>query len=193
MTLVRRIVSEKRRLIYPLIGAVIVNAALFGAVVYPLSLKVANGERDAQAAATARATARADYEAARATVTGKESADKELKTFYGAVLPPDLSAARRIIYDKIDTLSASTNVKLGQRTWDGRQERGSELGRLAAAVVLTGEYRNIRRFIYELETAPEFLILENVALSQGQERDQGLNVIVRVATYFRTSGEGHGN
>jgi hypothetical protein len=28
-------------------------------------------------------------------------------------------------------------------------------------------------------------VLENVALSQGQERDQRLNVTLRVATYFR--------
>ena len=30
--------------------------------------------------------------------------------------------------------------------------------------LLSGEYRNIRRFIHELETAPEFLVLENVQL-----------------------------
>ena len=58
MTLLRRILVEKRRLIYPLIAALILNAALFAAVVYPLSLKVANGERDANAARE-RARARA--------------------------------------------------------------------------------------------------------------------------------------
>ena len=39
--------------------------------------------------------------------------------------------------------------------------------------------------------APEFLILENVALSQGAERDRGLNVIVKVATYFRIGTDGN--
>ena len=28
---------------------------------------------------------------------------------------------------------------------------------------LEGDYREIRRFIYRLETAPEFVVLENVA------------------------------
>jgi len=185
MTLLRRIFAEKRRFINPLVGALVLNAALFVAVVYPLSLKVANGERDAKAAADARAAAQADYEAARATVSGKKSADEELKKFYGAVLPPDQSAARRIMYGTIDKLVTTTNVRPGQQTFEVKQAKGSDLGKLTATVVLIGEYRNIRRLIYELETSPEFLILENVALSQGQERDRGLNVVVKVATYFR--------
>ena len=191
MTLIRRILAEKRRFIYPLVGALIVNAALFIAVVYPLSLKVANGERDANAASTARARAKGEYEAARATVVGKDSADAELKKFYGAVLPPDQSAARRVVFGKIEKLAASSGVKQGPETQDVSEPRDSELSKLTVTVVLFGDYRNIRRFIYELETAPEFLVLENMALAQGQAREQGLNVTLKVATYFRTEGNGN--
>jgi Tfp pilus assembly protein PilO len=191
MTIFRRVMAEKRGLIYPLIGAVLLNAAVFIAVVYPLSRKVANGERDAQAAARARATAQAEFDRARATVSGKASADAELKKFYSAVLPPDQSAARRIIYGKIDKLASTANVKPGQETFAPSQERDSQLGKLTATVVLMGEYRNIRRFIHDLETAPEFLILENVALSQASERDRGLTVVVKVATYYRIGTDGN--
>lgn len=191
MTQFRRVLAEKRGPIYPLVAAVLLNAALFIAVVYPLSLKVANGERDALAAANARKAAQAEYDAARATVTGKASADSELKKFYTAVLPPDLSAARRIVYAKMDKLASTANVTPGRRDLEETQERGSDLGKLTATVVLMGEYRNIRRFIHDLETAPDFMILENVALSQGSERDQGLTVIVKVATYFRTATDGN--
>jgi Tfp pilus assembly protein PilO len=191
MTLFRRVLAEKRGLIYPLVGALLVNAALFIAVVYPLSLKVANGERDAQAAASARRAAQAENDAARATVSGKKSADEELKKFYSAVLPPDQSAARRIVYAKVDMLASAANLKQGQTGIDPTQERGSQLGKLTATVVLTGEYRNIRKFIHDLETAPEFLIIENVALSQGTERDRGLTVIVKLATYYRIGSDGN--
>jgi len=187
----RRVLAEKRGLIYPLVGAVLLNAALFIAVVYPLSLKVANGERDALAATTARRAAQAEYDAARATVTGKASADDELKKFYSAVLPPDLSAARRIVYAKMDKMASTANVTPGRRDLEETQERGSELGKLTATVVLMGEYRNIRRFIHDLETATDFMILENVALSQGSERDRGLTVTVKVATYFRIATDGN--
>jgi Tfp pilus assembly protein PilO len=191
MTLLRRIFAEKQRLIYPLIGVVLVNLALFVAVVYPLSLKVANGERDAQNAASARRSAQAEYDAARATATGKVTADAELKKFYSAVLPQDLSAARRLLYAKIDKLESSSNVRPGRKDFEETQERGSQLGKLTANVVLTGEYRDIRRFIHDLETAPEFLVIENVAVSQGSERERGLTVAVKVATYFRMGNDGN--
>jgi Tfp pilus assembly protein PilO len=191
VTTFSRIRAEKRRLIYPLVVAVLLNAALFIAVVYPLSLKVANGEADAQAAARARMTAQTEYDAARATVAGKKSADEELKKFYSVVLPPDQSAARRIVYAKVDALASAANLQQGQKGIDPTHERDSRLGKLTATVVLTGEYRNIRKFIHDLETAPEFLIIENVALSQGNERDRGLTVSVKLATYFRVGTDGN--
>ncbi len=190
MTLTRRILDEKRRFIYPLVAAVILNAAVFVAVVYPLSMKVAGGEAQASAAASALADAHRNYEAARATVTGKDAADKELKKFYGAVLPPDQSEARRLL-SKVDDLAAAAGVTKNRSALEVTQERGSELGKLTATVTLTGDYRNIRRLIYALETSPDFLILESVVVVQGSERDQGLNVTATVATYFRMGG--HGN
>jgi hypothetical protein len=191
MTLARRILTEKRHLIYPLVGVLLLNAAVFGAIVYPLSLKVANGERDAQAAATARRTARADYEAAMATVTGKASADGELKKFYDAVLPPDASAARRIVYGRVETLASTVNVKPLRESFEITQEKGSDLAKWTAQIALVGEYRNIRKLIYELETAPEFLVLENVTVAQGDERTPGLNVTVKISTYFRAASNGN--
>jgi Tfp pilus assembly protein PilO len=191
MTLVRRILVEKRRFIYPLAAVLVVNAALYAAVVYPLSLTVANGERDANVESITRARAKAAYDEAHATVVGKATADDELKKFYSAVLPPDQSAARRALFGTIEKLASSAGVKLGQETQDRDQQRDSELNKVTANVVLFGDYRNIRRFIYELETAPEFLVLENVALTQGREREQGLTVTLRVATYFRAEGNGN--
>jgi Tfp pilus assembly protein PilO len=190
MTLLRRIFAEKRQFIYPLVGAIIVNAALFAAVVYPLSLRVANGERSAQEAANAKAAAQADYQAVNATIEGKNSADVELKKFYGAVLPPDLSAARRLLFGKVESVSSSSGVSFIDQTSEPSRERGSDLAKLTATVVLVGDYRNIRRFIHDLETSPDFVVLENVALSQGQERDQRLNVVIKVATYYRAEGDG---
>ena len=55
---------------------------------------------------------------------------------------------------------------------------------------LSGEYRNIRRFIHALETAPEFLVLENVELSQGETEGRDLNVLVQIATYYRAEANG---
>lgn len=190
MSLARRILDEKRRLIYPIAGVLLINAAVFAAVVYPLSLKVAAGEQSANAAALELTAARKDYESARATVAGKAAADAELKKFYGAVLPPDDSAARRITYLQIYQLAKKANLNYERAANEVTRERDSTLGKLTTTVALSGEYRNIRRFIHELETAPDFLILENVAVSQGTENGTGLNVTVRVATYYQAGGDG---
>ena len=63
--------------------------------------------------------------------------------------------------------------------------RDSQLTQLKIELELAGSYSGIRSFVHSLETSPEFVVLENVALSQGQERDQRLNVVLRLATYFR--------
>jgi Tfp pilus assembly protein PilO len=70
------------------------------------------------------------------------------------------------------------------------QERDSSLGKLSTELTLSGQYKDIRRFIYELEAAPEFLILETVSLSQGTDSSNGLNVTVKVATYYQAGGNG---
>ena len=44
---------------------------------------------------------------------------------------------------------------------------------------LSGDYANIRRFIHQLETAPEFLVLESVIVTQTQEGERRLNVTAR--------------
>jgi Tfp pilus assembly protein PilO len=190
MSLARRILEEKRRLIYPVVAVLLINAAVFAAVVYPLSVKVSAGEQSAQAAARELSAARRDYESARATVAGKAAADAELKKFYGAVLPPDDSAARRITYLQIYQLAKKANLDYERAANEVTRERDSTLGKLTTTVALSGEYRNIRRFIHELETAPDFLILENVAVSQGTESGTALNVTVRVATYYQAGSDG---
>ena len=190
MSLSQRIFQEKRRLIYPLVVVLIVNVAIFAAVVYPLSLKVAAADRTAQTASIAAMSARREFDTAKNTVTGKAAADAELKKFYGEVLPPDQSAARRITSLQIAQLAKKTNVNDERATSEVTQERDSSLGKLSTEITLSGQYRDIRRFIYELEAAPEFLILETVSLSQGSDASSGLNVTVKVATYYQAGGDG---
>ena len=187
----RRILREKQRLIWPLVLVLIANAVVFAIVVYPLSQKVALGQQEADAATLALNSARRDYANARATVTGKAQADSELKKSYGDVLPPDLSGARRITYLPIDQLAREANLRVVRQTSDTMPIRESSLSRFTQTAVLTGEYRNIRRFIYQVETRPEFIVIENVDLSQSEnETSRGITVTLQIATYFRTGGDG---
>jgi len=187
----RRILREKQRLIWPLALVLIANAAVFAIVVYPLASKVASGQEEANAATLALNNARRDYANARATVTGKSQADAELKKFYSDVLPPDLSGARRITYLPIGQLAQEANLRVERQTSDVAPIRESSLSRFTQTAVLTGDYRDIRRFIYKLETRPEFVVIENVDLSQNEnETSRGITVTLQIATYFRTGGDG---
>ena len=191
MTPTRRIFAEKRRYIYPIVGALLLNVVLLAVVVYPLSKKVQGGELTAQQAQLAHAAANKDFQAARATVTGKSSADGELKKFYSAVLPTDMSQARRTMF-KVSELARNANLAHGRAATKVSQDRDSSLGKLTTELTLTGQYRDIRQFIYDLETSPEFLVLEHVGLSsQGTEGGGALRMDVRVATYYRAGTNDH--
>jgi hypothetical protein len=108
------------------------------------------------------------------------------------VLPPDLSGARRITYLPIVELADETNLNIERQSWDYASIRDSSLSKLTLAAGLTGEYRDIRRFIYELETRPEFIAIENVELSQREnDASSGIAVTLQIATYFRTGGDGN--
>lgn len=185
-----RVFQEKRTLIWPVAIALILNLAVYAIVVYPLSQKVAGGEQAAQASATALSGARRDYAAARATVAGKGQADIELQKFYSDVLPPDVSGARRITFLRIEQLATQAGLRLERETSSPQVQRDSTLAKFTYTASLSGEYRNVRRFIHDLETAPEFLVLQNVQLSQTDAEDRALNVSVQIATYYRTGGNG---
>ena len=191
MTTARRALTEKRSLILPIAIALLVNLALYAIVVYPLSKKVAGGEQEAEAAAAALNAARRDHAAARATVAGKAQADEELQKFYRDVLPPDVDAARRITFLRIEQLAQQCNLRVERQNSDSQPQRDSHLTKYTYRASLSGEYRNIRRFIHELETAPEFLVLENVELSQSEVANRGLNVNVEIATYYRSGANGN--
>jgi len=187
-----RILSEKRRLIWPLAIVLVANAAVFALVVYPLSQKVALGQQDADVATLALNNARRDYANARATVTGKSQADTELQRFYGDVLPPDMSGARRITNLPISQLANEANLIVNRQTSQTVAIRDSGLSRFTQTAVLTGAYRDIRQFIYRLETRPEFIVIENVDLTQNENDESGgITVTLEIATYYRTGGNGN--
>jgi len=188
---VRRIVQENRRVVYILTAALVINAALYALVVYPLSQRVTSGEQEAGESTRALVAARKTFDSARGTVTGKKEADAELVKFYEEVLPPDLSGARRVLYPRLDQLARKANLTLGAYRFHLDANPIGDLRKITMTMNLTGDYSSVRRFIHELETAPEFLVLESVAVTAASEGDRRLNVVAQVATYYRTPE--HGN
>jgi hypothetical protein len=185
MTPVRRIFAEKRTLVVPLAAALAVNLALFALMVYPLETRVSRAEARASAAAASLLAAERDALAARATIDGRQRADEDLQRFYEEVLPADLTGARRITYLRLAQIAERANLRPGRRAIDEpRQPRESPVRKLRTTMALAGEYRDIRRFIHQVETAPEFLVIEDISLAQPADRGEGLVLSVEVSTYY---------
>jgi len=185
--LVRRAVAEHRRLILGLGVAFALNALVYALVVYPLSERVANVAERERAAEQALAQAKAEHDKASGTLTGKSRAAAELTTFYQDVLPQDLTGARRLTYLRLARLARDSGLDYQRASYAPVVETDSTLTRLQIQLVLSGPYPDMRTFIYQLETAPEFVVIDNVYLAEGADESGSLVVTLDLSTYFRNT------
>ena len=192
MTLLARVASEQRRVLIPLGLLAVVNVGVLALAVYPLSLKVAASQRRADAAAGRLAQIEREVSRVHATLATTEQADKDLARFYADVLPRDVSAARHQTYAHLAALADEHNLAVARRTYAIDDSYKGRLQRLQIAMVLTGEYADVRDFIYALETSPEFVVIEDVSVAEGARLESGLTVNLQLATYFRGDGA-HGS
>lgn len=200
MPLVRRVATERRVVVLPLAIVILVNILVYAFVVYPLGVKSTGSAEKAAAAAVSRRAAERDEAAARALVTGKAKADEELASFYDKVLPADQTAARRMTFVPIQALARKTNVTFQQSRFDPQEKSkdardkdpagtASDLSRLTIRLVLQGDYKDIRSFIYQLESAPEFVIIDSVTLMEGSNNEPQ-QVTLELSTYYKLRADG---
>jgi hypothetical protein len=189
-TVTARVLAEKRRLWLPLAVALALNIGVYAAVVYPMSRRVAAATDQWNRAARNLGAAQRSFNDAKEAVTSKDRADKDLTTFYTRVLPTDITGARRMTYLKLSKLAEEVNLKLERQDQQEESDRDSYLQKLRTKMILSGEYADVRRFIYQLETTPEFVVIEDVALAQAEERNAPLVLTLEVATYYRAGGDG---
>ena len=188
LPLIRRAIAEHRRLVIGLAITLAINLLVYGLVVYPLSQRVANVALRESEAERELAGARAEHASASGTLSGKSQASAELTTFYAEVLPRNLSGARRLTYLRLAQLARESHLNYDRATYAPSIEKGSTLTRLQIRLVLSGTYAHMRDFIYQLETAPEFVVIDNVELAEGGDGSGSLVVTLDLSTYFRSEG-----
>ncbi len=186
MSLVRRIARDKR-IALTVVGAVLLgDLLLYGLAVYPLRTAAVRAGARAAAAAESLPAGEADLGAARARLAAQTRVGDQLREFYDTVLPRDLAEARSMTYPRLASLADRLGLVLERRTSAGERADGGGLGRLRTNMLLAGNYADIRRFIEALETAPEFLVIEEVVLGQREEAsDAGLVLTLGLSTYYR--------
>lgn len=184
----RRIFEERRALIVPLAILIAVNLAVLLLAVVPLERSVAGGHAQALAATADLNNARRLERQATDAQTSRTRADTELKTFYTDVLPPDLGTAVKATDFWLAQAVRDAGLVFKSSRFQPKAVRGSRLTRAGTEVTLEGRYPNIRHFLYAVENAKEFLIIEKVELSEAGQRVSGssglLDISVVVSTYF---------
>ena len=186
-TLARRVFAENRKPIIWLAAGLVINVLVYAFGVYPLSQRVANvAERNATAA-RALTAARVENEQAAGALTGKDQATTKLAKFYTDVLPRDLAAARGLTHLRLAQLARMHNLRYGRAQSEPVLGKESKLTQLKVEMNLGGSYANVRAFLHSLETAPQFVVIENVVLAESTEADDRVQVTLAISTYFRST------
>jgi Tfp pilus assembly protein PilO len=119
---------------------------------------------------------------------GQAQAGKDLETFYGEVLPANFTAARRMTQLRLQQLARSSGVSFQRGQASTEQLRNSPLERLSGTLSLEGDWDDIRQLIYEIETGPDFLVIDNIALTEGTGGNAPLALSLEISTYYRIAG-----
>ncbi len=186
MPLLKRILVEKRALIVPLLLGVLANVAAYGLWVYPLGVKSA-GAADraaaaAQLAAVRRARTRRRARARRRQVARRPGAGDLLRQ---SAAGRSAVGARPHLRDAAGA-GEEEQRQAGGSTLRGRQaEKNARLGVLKVHTAWQGDYESFRQFIYALESASPFVIIDDVALTQSDPAKPLLTLTMELSTYFR--------
>ena len=187
--LLRRAAREHRALV-TLIGVLaVINIGLYAAVIYPLSRQVDNVSERTDAANTELAAAQLARTRASSALTGTSQASKDLELFYRDVLPVNLTAARRIVFPRLEQIARQAGLQAQSANADLATDREQALTHLLIKMELTGSYRAVRDFIHRLERASEFLAIQRIALQESNEESAPLTLQLELATYYKGGAE----
>lgn len=184
-----RVIADHRRALVPVGIVLAINIAVLLFIVMPMRRSVESGESQANASVVALNAAIADLDEAEAMRDGQTQAGTDLEKFYSEVLPANLAAARRITVLKLAQLARSHDVALQRGAATTELLRNSPLERLGVDYSLEGSWDDVRQFIYEIETGPDFLVIDNVGLSEVEGGNSPLALLLQMSTYYRVAGD----
>ncbi len=178
-------VAEHRRWLVPVGVLLAVNLLVLVFVVLPLRQSADSTSSRADASAQALRNATTELKGAEAIRDGQAQAAKDLDQFYAGVLPPDLSTARRITHVKFTQLARTHGVTFQGGGTTSEEVRDSTLERLRVSYQLSGDWDDIRQLIYDLETGSDFVVIDNVQLTDSGTQSASLSLSLDLSTYYR--------
>ncbi len=160
-------------------------------MVFPLGARASSAEAQALAAEQQLLAAQREDSEARGIAQGRDRTDAALKAFYQDVLPPNASQARGVTFLRLAQLAEQHNLEQSGRKSDRElNEKESTLARMRISMSLRGNCDDIRRFIYQVESGTDFIVIDSVALRQGLEPGSPLTLDLNLSTYYRMGPDG---
>jgi Tfp pilus assembly protein PilO len=183
--LAQRVFAENRKPVIWLAAGLVINVLAYAFGVYPLSDSVANVQQRNDTAAKALAAARLENEEASGALTGKDEAVTKLAKFYTEVLPTNLSSARQLTHLRLAQMARLHGLRYGKASSEPVATKDSKLTQLKVELTLGGGYSGVRAFLHDLETAPQFVVIDNVVLAESDADDQ-VALTLQLSTYYRS-------
>ena len=186
MSLWKRIYLERRRVLLPVIALLAIKVGVLLLVVLPLARSVTLAERGALDARLDLATAQRQQTQAAAQRDGRDRAIVELQKFYDDVLPGSIAHATEVTNFWLQGVAEQYGVRFHSGAWAPDDVRDSSLIVYTGQVTLTGDYSDIRKFLYHVETAEQFVIVDAVELSRASavQDESAIEVALTVSTYY---------
>jgi len=186
----KRIFHEKRRVTIPVAAGLLLNVAVYAGLILPLSARVRSAETQAQASLQQLQAAQREDNEARGMAQGRDRTDAALKAFYKDVLPPNFAQARGASYLRLSQLAEQHNLEWSGRQGDRESEKDASLARMRMSMSLRGDYDDIRRFIYQVESGTDFIVIDSIALRQSTEPGASLTFDLSLSTYYHVGPDG---
>ena len=183
--LAQRVFAENRKPVIWLAAGLVINVLAYVFGVYPLSDSVANVQQRNDTAAKELAAARQENEQASGALTGKDEAGTKLAKFYTEVLPNSLSSARQLTHLRLAQMARMHGLRYGKASSEPVLTKDSKLTQLKVELTLGGSYSGVRAFLHDLETAPQFVVIDNVVLAESDSDDQ-VALTLQLSTYYRS-------
>jgi Tfp pilus assembly protein PilO len=194
MNLWQRIYTERRSTILAVGGFLIANIAVLILAVLPLRQSVSDNETAANEARAKLAQAQLKNRQQKDTRVRRDQAQLELGKFYSTVLPKNYNTAVSLLNFQVRQAATDAGLVIADTSTTPMDERESKLTKISEHITLAGNYQNIRKFLYAVETAQEFVVVEKVELVEkasdlANPGPNSLSVGLDISTYYLRSGQ----
>src|SRR4029434_4386528 len=101
------------------------------------------------------------------------------------VLPPSQPGARNLIYLRLQQLADQHHLRVRHREFEPEANPKGALERLRGTMAIEGTYDEVRRFIYDVETGSDFVVIDGVSLAESGEPGGELQLTINLSTYYK--------